>query len=172
MVWKHIREPKEINASHLRNLIFGVEDGLVSTVGLLSGIAIAEVPRETILITGIVLIFVEAFSMAVGSFLSEHYAEDYLEGTETPYSLSFADSVIMFCSYLAAGLIPLLPYIIFEKIYALTASIMLSLVALFSLGVYSANISKMRVLKSGFRMLIIGGMAIAVGVVIGQLVRQ
>jgi VIT1/CCC1 family predicted Fe2+/Mn2+ transporter len=50
---------------YLRNFIFGVEDSLVSTVGLLSGVAVAGVASRTILLTGVVLIFVEAFSMAV-----------------------------------------------------------------------------------------------------------
>ena len=52
---------------YFRNFIFGVEDSLVSTVGLLSGVAIAGVPSRTILLTGVVLILVEAFSMAAGA---------------------------------------------------------------------------------------------------------
>ena len=55
-------------ALYLRNFIFGVEDSLVSTVGLLSGVAVANVDQATIFLTGMVLIFVEAFSMGVGSF--------------------------------------------------------------------------------------------------------
>ena len=64
------------SVSYFRNFIFGVEDSLVSTVGLLSGIAIADVPGHTIFLTGVVLIFVEAFSMAAGTFLSEYSAEE------------------------------------------------------------------------------------------------
>ena len=60
---------------YMRNLIFGAEDSLVSTVGLLSGIAIGGVPKSAIILTGIVLIFVEAFSMGVGSYLSEYSVE-------------------------------------------------------------------------------------------------
>ena len=54
-----------------------MEDSLVSTVGLLSGVAVANVPMTTILLTGLILIFVEAISMAAGSFLSEYSAEGY-----------------------------------------------------------------------------------------------
>ena len=63
------RYSKNVLAGYLRAFVFGVEDSLASTVGLLSGIAIAGAGRETILMTGIVLIFVEAFSMAIGDFL-------------------------------------------------------------------------------------------------------
>ena len=57
------------NTSYYRNFVFGVEDSLVSTVGLLSGISIAGVTNKTIIMTGVILIFVEAVSMGAGSFL-------------------------------------------------------------------------------------------------------
>ncbi len=62
---------------YLRNFVFGVEDSLVSTVGLLSGVAAAGVETKTIVLTGVVLIIVEALSMAVGSYLSEYSVEEY-----------------------------------------------------------------------------------------------
>jgi len=68
---------KNTLAVYVRNFVFGVEDSLVSTVGLLSGIASAGASTATIFLTGTVLIFVEAFSMAVGSYLSEESVEEY-----------------------------------------------------------------------------------------------
>ena len=53
---------KWVKALYIRNFVFGVEDSLASTVGLLSGIATAGVNASTIVVTGAVLIFVEAFS--------------------------------------------------------------------------------------------------------------
>ena len=85
--------------SYFRNFIFGVEDSLVSTVGLLSGVAIAGVAKETIFLTGIVLIFVEAFSMAAGSFLSESTAEEYESGSNKVERSSFISGAVMFFSY-------------------------------------------------------------------------
>jgi len=58
-------------AGHLRNFVFGVEDSIVSTVGLVSGIAIAGLPKTEILLTGAVLIFVEAFSMEPEAFFQK-----------------------------------------------------------------------------------------------------
>ncbi len=69
--------------SFIRNFVFGVEDSLVSTVGLLSGIAVAGIGRSDIVVTGVVLISVEVFSMGVGSFLSERSAEEYVLQHET-----------------------------------------------------------------------------------------
>lgn len=160
---------RAFTASYLRNFVFGVEDSLVSTVGLLSGIAIAGAPAKTIFTTGIILIFVEAFSMAAGSFLSEHSAEDFIAQTDAPLRRPLLDGVIMFFSYFASGFVPLFPYIFFLPEAAFWLSIACSLFALFALGAIGAKISRLSILKNGLRMFIIGGIAIAVGILAGGL---
>lgn len=154
--------------TYVRNFIFGVEDSLVSTVGLLSGIAIADVPRTTILLTGMVLIFVEAVSMAAGSFLSESSAESYVSKHEAPLRSSVSASLIMFFSYFLAGFVPLSPYLLLPVSSAFPVSIVASLIALFVLGALSARMSQTRLIRSALRMLIIGGVAIAVGIIVGR----
>lgn len=161
-------EPKK--AAYFRNFIFGVEDSLVSTVGLLSGIAMAGVERNTIFLTGLILILVEAFSMGAGSFLSESSTEDYIEKREVPAGKSIPAGMVMFFSYLIAGFIPLLPYLIFKTSTAVIFSITLSLIFLFILGLVGAEISKTRRLKSALRMAIIGGLAIAAGSLLGKII--
>ena len=76
---------------------------------------------------------------------------------------------IMFVSYFISGFIPLLPYVIFETKIAFPLSIVLSLVALFILGLVGARISKVNLLKNGLRMLLVGGAAVAIGVIVGRL---
>jgi len=165
------KNPKEVAALYLRNFIFGVEDSLVSTVGLLSGIAVAGVPKRTILISGVVLIFVEAFSMAAGSFLSEHSAEEHKAEEELPVGTSVVAGTIMFFSYFIAGFIPFFPYLLFTSMIALYISIGISLIALFILGAASARYSKVKVVKRGMRMFIVGGIAIGLGVFVGSLLQ-
>lgn len=157
-------------AMYLRNFIFGVEDSLVSTVGLLSGIAIVNTPANTIVLTGVVLIFVEAFSMAVGSFLSERSSAEYMARTNDHMKPSATAGAIMFISYFAAGFIPLSPYLLMTPDRAFMISILLSLIALFVLGSVSARLAKTNLFLTGVRMLLIGGIAIAVGVTVGKLI--
>lgn len=158
-------------AVYARNVIFGVEDGLVSTVGLLSGIASAGVPRTTIVLTGLILIIVEAFSMAIGSFLSEYSAEECLARRAVSFRVSEVGGLVMFLAYVAAGAIPLAPYLFFSAGQALSISIILTLMALFGLGIWSAHIGHLNLVRSGLRMLIAGGLAVIVGVFIGGLVK-
>lgn len=155
---------------YLRNFIFGVEDSLVSTVGLLSGVAIAGVQAKTILLTGTVLIFVEAFSMAAGSFLSEHSADTFVRQEEAEFRIPIIGGVIMFISYFISGFIPLGPYLFLSPAMAFWWSIGLSLLALFILGAIGARLSSTKLVNSGIRMAAVGGVAIALGVIVGKLI--
>lgn len=158
-----------MQAAYFRNFIFGVEDSLVSTVGLLSGVAIAGVGREIILLTGIVLIFVEAISMAAGSFLSETSAQEYASRQSGMDARSILSGSIMFGSYFFAGFIPLAPYLLMPSESAFPLSIIASVFALFTLGLVSGVLSKTSLIRAGLRMAIVGGVAIGVGVTVGSL---
>ena len=162
---------------YIRNVVFGVEDSLVSTVGLLSGIDIGHMPNSTILFTGIVFIAVEAFSMAVGSFLSEESVEEYEikeDGTVKNPKIGMTSAVgggIMFVSFVIAGFIPLLPYLLGSGISSLVSSIVISLVALGILGYASAKVTKAAPWKRTFRMIILGGSAIIIGAIVSYFVK-
>lgn len=152
-----------------RNFIFGVEDSLVSTVGLLSGVAIAGMETKEIILTGVVLILVEAFSMAAGSFLSETSAQELESGTPAEGRNPLWAGGVMFLSYFAAGFVPLFPYLMYPASAALQLSVVYSLIALFGLGLLSGALSRTKLLRAGARMALIGGLAIAAGTVAGLL---
>ncbi len=156
------------NSIFIRNFTFGVEDSLVSTVGLLAGIAVAGIAKETIIITGMVLIFVEGFSMAVGSLVSERSVEEY-ERKGTSLRSPVRASVIMLFSYILAGIIPLAPYFYFIGKQAWVTSILLSLVALFILGTVNGKMANKKMFNDGVFTLTMGGIAILVGILVGQI---
>lgn len=56
--------------STLRELVFGVEDGMVSTMGAVTGIATGTGNHIIVVLSGFVIIAVESISMAVGSYIS------------------------------------------------------------------------------------------------------
>ncbi len=157
-------------ANYFRNFVFGVEDSLVSTVGLVSGVAVAGVPGHTIFVTGVVLIFVEAFSMGVGSFISDSNTNEYVDHIKIPFLSLFISSTVMFISYLISGIVPLFPYLIFQLPMAFAVSIGLTLLFLFLLGVVSAYRYGANILRNGTKTIVLGGLAIFVGVVVGKFV--
>lgn len=155
-------------ALYLRTVVFGINDSLVSTVGFLAGISVAGVPRPTIVLAGIVYALVEAFSMAMGDFLSEESAEEYLRKSDVSERPSVIMAILMFISCVVASFIPLFPYILFEADTALIVSICGSVASLFIVGALSARLSRLPMLWRGTRMAFLGGAAIAMGVGIGM----
>ncbi|MGB4076571.1 MAG: VIT1/CCC1 transporter family protein [Minisyncoccia bacterium] len=159
-----------VSTTYLRNFVFGVEDSLVSTVGLLSGVAIAGMGTREIFITGLILIFVEAISMAAGSFLSESTAEEMRTGSDRVSTKSYLASLTMLISYFISGFIPLVPYLFLSASAALWASIGVSLAALLVLGAASGALTRTSLTRNAFRMVLIGGLAIGIGTIVGTLV--
>ncbi len=155
---------------YIRNFVFGVEDSLVSTGGVLTGVAFASQSKEMILLTGLVVIFVEAFSMGAGSFLSEHSVQGFSNETSSPIAHAFTGGIVMFLSYFVTGFITLVPYLIWDPIIAIKISVISALIALFILGLVISRISKVNMIQEGLKMVIVGGIAIAIGIVVASLV--
>ena len=65
--------------TRLRDAVFGTQDGLISTLGALTGIAAGTRSGETVVIAGFVIVAVESLSMAAGSYLSSKSQREYLE---------------------------------------------------------------------------------------------
>ncbi|HRH32376.1 MAG TPA: VIT1/CCC1 transporter family protein, partial [bacterium] len=61
---------REKLVSSIREVVFGLEDSLVSTLGTVSGVAVGSGDKYVVVLSGVVLVFVEAVSMAAGSYLS------------------------------------------------------------------------------------------------------
>lgn len=157
------------SALYLRTIIFGINDSLVSTVGFLAGISAAGVPRATIALTGIIYALVEAFSMAMGDFVSEESAEEYMSRSSVNNRSSITAAGMMFISCVLAALIPLVPYLIFAAGTALLVSASASILGLFLVGVLSARFSRLPLVWRGVRMALLGGAAIVIGVLAGSL---
>ena len=156
---------------YLRNVIFGISDSLVSTVGLLSGIDASGTTRQVVLLTGIIYAFVEAFSMAVGSFLSEESAEQYESKTAATGNQPFIGGVIMFISFVLASFIPIVPYMFLSITAALRLSIVLSILALFIVGIVSARLAHINLFQQAIKTTLLGGAAIVIGVIVGKFVK-
>ena len=151
---------RHFNPGYLRNILFGAEDSLVSTVGVLFGVATAYVSKKEILLTGLIIISVEALSMGVGSFLSETSTnEAYAKTAKRDKPL--ADGILMFLSYFGSGFVVLAPYMFFYGDVAKYTSLGLGMLALFILGYAPA-----KNIKSAIRMIVLGTSAVLVGFVV------
>ncbi len=67
-----IQQKKQVieSRARIREFVFGIQDGVISTVGLLAGVQSATENNIVVIITGLTAMFSGAISMAAGSYLS------------------------------------------------------------------------------------------------------
>lgn len=158
-----------MRSEYIRNIVFGTEDGLVSTVGSLTGIAASTQDPRFIIIAGLIVVTVESFSMGVGSYLSEE-TEHQIDTTHKD-NIIF-DGLFMFMSYFLAGIIVLTPYILFDGQTAVITSVTAALIGLFLLGFIKGRVVGQNPLRHGLKMLIIAGFAVLIGLAVGLIGRN
>jgi len=76
-----IQQKKQLieSRSRIREFVFGIQDGLISTVGLLAGIQSATENNIVVIVTGLTAMFSGAISMATGSYLSSGAQKDIFD---------------------------------------------------------------------------------------------
>lgn len=72
MALEVIEQKREVieGRARIREFVFGIQDGLISTVGLLAGVQGATESNAVVIVTGLTAMFAGAISMAAGSYLS------------------------------------------------------------------------------------------------------
>lgn len=211
----------------IREIVFGIEDSLVSTLGVITGVAGGTASRSVVVLSGIVVIFVESVSMAAGTFLSSESKQEAdrealrmaalklkrhrtkalqsltavykkrgfkqaevrvllkrvgandkllleelnahglhleLPGKEQPRT----NALYMGVTYLIAGIIPIGPYLLLPVETALWLSVILTVLALFFVGVGKARLVNRSPIRSGIEMTTISLSAAILGYIIGK----
>jgi VIT1/CCC1 family predicted Fe2+/Mn2+ transporter len=157
---------KNIQKEYLQSAMFGFNDALVSTTGVIVGISTGTSNKDVVILAGVVTILVEALSMGSGQYLSSKSAHQ-LEKTNA-FKVPLISGIIMFWAYFAAGLVPLLPILLFPMEYSRDVAIVASLIGLLTLGYVKGKIVKVSPLKSAIEIFIIGGLATAIGIIVGN----
>ena len=152
---------------YLQSAMFGFNDALVSTTGVIVGISTGTGDKQIVILAGIVTILVEALSMGSGQYLSSKSVHQLnkLDTVKVP----IVSGLIMFCAYFLAGLVPLLTIIVTPISYARNAAIVAALFFLLILGYAKGKIVKVSPLRSALEVFIIGGITTAIGIVAGRI---
>lgn len=159
-----------LDEDYLRSIMFGLQDGLVSTAGVVIGISAGVSDKAIIILASFVAVSVEASSMAAGQYSSEK-AVHQLDKSGRHKDALIMGASLMFFSYLGAGLIPISPFLIFPLEVARVISIAGTLAGLFVIGYFKGKLVGDRALRSAVEMLIIGGLATVIGMVVGNFLK-
>ena len=161
------------DANTVRAGVFGVQDGIVSTFGLVMGVAGAQVSPEAVLIAGIAGAFSGAVSMGAGEYVSVKVQHELLaargtvdgDGNVNPYRAAAANSGL----FVLGAAFPLAPFLFLVGLPAVVMSTLLSVLALFITGALLTRLTRRSPIWSGTRMLLIGGGAGVLGYLVGSL---
>lgn len=159
---------KNIHEDYLRSIIFGFQDSLVSTTGVIAGVSAGTNDKSLVILASLVTITVESLSMGTGQYMSEKSVHE-LDKTGRHTDNLYVGALLMGLSYFFGGLIPLLPVVTFKLPISITISIISALIGLFVLGYIKAKLVKVNPLRSALEIFVLGGVATTIGLIVGKI---
>lgn len=218
----HTHEQYHMNfgGTYIKDLVFGANDGIVTTFAVVAGVAGARLEDSIVLILGFANLVADGLSMAVGNYLGTKSEQQYVAGereieewevehmpeeereemrhiyrrkgftgvdleravtiitadkkrwvdemmwqelgieskapdTKQPYK----NGLVTFTAFVAAGFVPLVPYVFGMSADGLISSSVMACVTLFAVGSARSIITKKRWWLAGLEMLMVGGIA-------------
>ena len=145
----------EIARHYVRELIYGANDGIITTFAVVAGVAGGGLSLRVVLIIGAANLFADGLSMAVGNYLSIRSHESVLETQDLPQEEAspFRHAGATFLAFVVAGALPLMPYMIpMLPIDRFVLSIAFTFLAMFVVGATRALIANVRWWKAGLEM--------------------
>ena len=168
----------EPSGQYLAEVIYGANDGIVTTFAVVSGVAGAALNPSIVLILGAANLFADGFSMGMSNFLSRRSELDWQRSVrandqDPPTELADGKSprrtaFVTFLAFVVAGWAPLVPYI-FELAPAFPLSIAFTGFAFFAVGASRSLVTHRRWYVNGIEMFVVGMAAAAVAYTVGNL---
>jgi VIT1/CCC1 family predicted Fe2+/Mn2+ transporter len=162
-------------AHHIGDLVFGANDGIITTFAVVSGVAGATLSPKITIVLGLANLLADGFAMGAGNYLGMRSEQDYQaslgqvrEGTEH----AFGHGVAIFLAFIAAGSVPLLPFLLIPNDHTFLASCLATGIALFVVGSLRTLVTRARWFVSGLEMLLIGSVAALAAYGVGYFLRQ
>lgn len=161
---------KNIHEDYLRSLMFGLQDGIVSTTGVVVGVSFGVQDKSIIVLAALVAVMVEATSMAAGQYSSEKAVHQMDKSGKHTDSL-ITGAAIMFFAYLMGGMFSIVPTLIFDQPEARYLAIISAFIGLFLIGYVKGKVVEHHAMRSAVELLAIGGIATLVGIIVGYFLK-
>jgi vacuolar iron transporter family protein len=153
---------------YLPDLVYGANDGIITTLAVVSGVVGAELSTTVILILGFANLIADGFSMGASNVLSRR--SDVQNGAIPTLAAASGHGVATFLGFILAGLVPLLAYLLpwfGEDRFTVAAA--LALATLFAVEASRAVFTARGWIVSGLEMLLVGALAAGVAYGVGVL---
>jgi VIT1/CCC1 family predicted Fe2+/Mn2+ transporter len=165
--------PLEIARHYIRELIYGANDGIITTFAVVAGVAGGGLSLHAVLIVGAANLLADGLSMGVGNYLAIRAHESVLEVEVRPQEEAFPwrHGLATFVAFVAAGCMPLFPYMIPTlTVDRFASSVVVTMLSLFTVGALRAIISNVTWWRAGLEMFVLGMIVAAVAFASGAAV--
>ena len=165
----------QITRHYVREIVYGANDGIITTFAVVAGVAGGRLAAQVVLVCGVANLLADGLSMAVGNFLSIRSHESVLEAEGLPQEETYParHAIATFLAFVAAGAVPLLPYLLpGTPDGRFAAAIAASFAAMFVIGAGRALIANVVWWRAGAEMLALGAIVTAVAYGSGALVAR
>ena len=143
---------------YIRDLVYGANDGIITTFAVVSGVAGGELSGLAVIVIGAANLAADGVSMGAGNLLSIRADERAREAANLPELEAFPwkHGLATMLAFMAAGMVPLAPYLLPRVQEPLFSSTFFTFGALFVLGASRALVTVDRWWKAGFETLGLG----------------
>ncbi|HEX5468716.1 MAG TPA: VIT1/CCC1 transporter family protein [Gaiellaceae bacterium] len=155
-------------AHYLPDLVYGANDGVITTFAVVTGVVGADLSRTIILILGFANLTADGISMGASNYLARRSTVEDEERQSRVDALRHGGATVI--AFVVAGIVPLLAYLLpipaggrFETAIALTG------LTLFAVGAGRSLFTGLSPLRSGLEMLLVGSLAAVAAYLIGAL---
>jgi VIT1/CCC1 family predicted Fe2+/Mn2+ transporter len=157
--------PLGLAQHYIRDLVYGANDGVITTFAVVAGVTGGTLPPVTVLVLGVANLLADGLSMGVGNYLGIRSDERVREAQQLPEQEAYPmrHGLATFLAFVAAGAVPLVPYVFPGLDHdRFVWSTLLSLAVLFGVGAARARVGTGTWWSNGLEML---GLGVLVGVV-------
>jgi VIT1/CCC1 family predicted Fe2+/Mn2+ transporter len=154
------RGPHAIARHYIRDLVYGANDGLITTFAVVSGVSGGALSHVAVLVIGAANLAADGVSMGVGNLLAIRADERAREADGLPEleAYPWKHGMATLLAFVGAGALPLLPFVIpLASANRLAWSTGGTFVAMFGLGCVRGLITRDRWWRTGIETLALGG---------------
>ena len=163
---------------YIRDLVYGANDGIITTFAVVAGVAGGSLSTAAVLVVGAANLAADGVAMGVGNLLAIRAHESALaaDGRPEEETYPWKHGLATLLAFVAAGVVPLIPYVLpAANSGRLLWSSIFTMASLFGVGVARAAVTRDRWWRTGFEMLMLGGIvagaAYLAGAVVAAIVR-
>lgn len=159
---------------YIAEIIYGANDGIVTTFAVVAGVAGAALDPTIVLILGAANLFADGFSMGMSNFLSRRSEADYeaARGNDVDHDgkTPGRTALVTFLAFVVAGGLPLVPYVfVIEPLFPV--SVAFTGLTFFVVGASRSFVTARNWAVNGGEMFAVGMLAAAVAFVVGTLLK-